>query len=124
LVYNVMTNSTQTDGRTGSAKSGTIVVAIIVPSILILVLLVLIFMSVLESVHFRGVQLSKLTNSNRRRGFIIPRLMCNESTIREEKWQSRQNELDSHIKSQDFHEWLASQKEKNPTSLQITDPLW
>ena len=120
-----MTNSTEADGRTGSAKSGTIVVAIIVPSILILVLLVLIFMSVLKPVRFlKGVQLSKLTNSNRRRGFIIPRLMCNESAIKEEKWQSRQNELDSHIKSQDFHEWLASQKEKNPTSLQITDPLW
>jgi len=52
LGYTVMTNSTEADGRTGSGKGGTIVVAIIVPSILILVLLVLIFMSVLKLVRF------------------------------------------------------------------------
>ncbi|RMZ67366.1 ring finger domain [Pyrenophora seminiperda CCB06] len=90
----------EADSRTGGAKSGTIVIAIIVPSVLIIVLLVLIFM-----------------------GFIIPRLIRNESTIKEKRWQSRQKELDSHIKSQNFYDWLASQKEKKPASLQMTDAL-
>ncbi|KAG9383187.1 RING-finger-containing ubiquitin ligase [Pyrenophora tritici-repentis] len=95
-----MSNGTEAAGGTPNAKSGTIVVAIIVPAALIIVLIVLIFM-----------------------GFIIPRLIHNESTIKEERWQSRQNELDSHIKSQSFYVWLASQKEKNPASLQMSDPI-
>ena len=46
MVLIVMADDTETDGHTGSAKGGAIVVAIIVPSVLIIVLLVLIFLSV------------------------------------------------------------------------------
>ncbi|CAE7220116.1 RING-finger-containing ubiquitin ligase [Pyrenophora teres f. teres] len=99
-----MSTGTEADGRTSNAKSGTVVVAIIVPSVLIIVLIVLIFI-------------------NRRRGFIIPRLIHNESTIKEESWQSRQNELDSHINSQNFSDWLANQKEKNAALPQMADPI-
>lgn len=115
-------NSTQTEAPTGP-KSGTIVVAIIVPSVLILVLLALLFVSVstLYRVH---VFVSELTSSNCRRGFLLPRLIRNELATKESRWKLRQEELESHIKSQDFYEWMEGQKEKKPGFYQATDPLW
>ncbi|KAF1851380.1 uncharacterized protein K460DRAFT_252760, partial [Cucurbitaria berberidis CBS 394.84] len=88
-----------------SAKSSTIVIAVIVPSVLIIVFLTLVIM-------------------NRRRGFIIPRLVGhNDAAVREERMKKRQNELESSIKTQHFDDWLAAQKEKNPGSLHTTDPV-
>jgi E3 ubiquitin-protein ligase RHA2 len=68
--------------------------------------------------------MSELTDSNRRRAFIVPRLVRGDADVKEKRLKSRQDELESHIKSQHFYDWLTSQKEKNPGSLQVTDPLW
>lgn len=115
-------NSTQTEAPTGP-KSGTIIVAIIVPSVLIVVLLALIFMSV-SALYRTQIFVSELTSRNRRRGFFLPRLIRDELVTKENRWKSRQEELESHIKSQDFYEWMEGQKEKKPGFFQATDPLW
>ncbi|CAG5138422.1 uncharacterized protein ALTATR162_LOCUS355 [Alternaria atra] len=93
-----MSNNTEEDAPTG-AKSGIIIIVIIVPSVLIILLLTLVIM-------------------NRRRG------LRDESQHKEKRWKTRQDELESHIKSQNFYDWLASQKEKCPDAPQPHDPLW
>jgi len=92
-----MSNNTEEDAPTG-AKSGIIIIVIIVPSVLIILLLTLVIM-------------------NRRRG------LRDESQHKEKRWKTRQDELESHIKSQNFYDWLASQKEKCPDAPQPHDPL-
>ncbi|KAB2099391.1 hypothetical protein AG0111_0g12331 [Alternaria gaisen] len=96
-------NNTEEEAPTG-AKSGTIVVAIVVPSVLIILLLGLIIM-------------------NRRRGSIFRPCSRAESGSKEKRWKTRQDELESHIKSQNFYDWLASQKEKSAGTSQPHDPL-
>ncbi|RYO19155.1 hypothetical protein AA0113_g9221 [Alternaria arborescens] len=96
-------NNTEEEAPTG-AKSGTIVVAIVVPSVLIILLLGLIIM-------------------NRRRGSIFRPCSRAESGSKEKRWKTRQDELESHIKSQNFYDWLASQKEKSAVTSQPHDPL-
>ena len=112
-----------TEAPTGT-KNGTLVIAILVPSVLIIVLLALVIMSVFRSVQCVAVRMSELTRSNRRRAFIVPRLVRGDADVKEQRLKTRQDELESHIKSQHFYDWLASQKEKNPESLQASDPLW
>jgi E3 ubiquitin-protein ligase RHA2 len=63
-------------------------------------------------------------SSNRRRAFIMPRIVQDEALVNEKRLKTRQDELESHIKSQHFYDWLAGQKEKNLGSLQASDPLW
>ncbi|RYN44962.1 hypothetical protein AA0114_g9489 [Alternaria tenuissima] len=96
-------NNTEEEAPTG-AKSGTIVVAIVVPSVLIILLLGLIII-------------------NRRRGSIFRPCSRAESGSKEKRWKTRQDELESHIKSQKFYDWLASQKEKSAVTSQPHDPL-
>jgi E3 ubiquitin-protein ligase RHA2 len=68
--------------------------------------------------------MSELMSSNRRRAFIMPRIVQDEALVNEKRLKTRQDELESHIKSQHFYDWLAGQKEKNLGSLQASDPLW
>jgi E3 ubiquitin-protein ligase RHA2 len=85
-------------------RSGTLVIAIIIPSVLIILLFVLIIV-------------------NRHRGFLFPRLVRHELRARENQLKTRQEELESHIKSQHFCEWLAGQKEGKSGAHQMSDPL-
>lgn len=90
-----------------SPKGTTIVIAIIVPSVLVAVFLTLIII-------------------NRRRGFNIPRLSSydyDDPIAKEERMQRRQDILEHHIQTQHFYDWLATQKEKHPDSMQTSDPL-
>lgn len=99
-----MANQAEAEASTGP-KSSTIVIAIIVPSVLIVVLLTLIVI-------------------NRRRGFLLPRLVRDgDALMKEERSRMRRDELESSIKSQHFYDWLATQKETNPESLHTTDPV-
>jgi len=99
-----MANNTEEETSPASVKSGTIVIAIIVPSVLIILLLTLVIM-------------------NRRRGFILPRCVRDESDHKEKRWKTRQDELETHIKSQNIYDWLESQKEKSSDLSQASDPL-
>jgi E3 ubiquitin-protein ligase RHA2 len=68
--------------------------------------------------------MSELMSSNRRRAFIMPRIVQNEALVKEKRLKTRRDELESHIKSQHFYDWHSSQEKKNPGSLQAIDPLW
>lgn len=116
-------NSTEKPVATGP-RSSTLVIAIIIPSVLIVLLVVLIIVSVLSPHIGLPCSLSELTNSNRHRGFLLPRLVREELRVRENRLKTRQEELESNIKSQDFCEWLASQKERKSGAHQMSDPLW
>ncbi|KAF1832617.1 hypothetical protein BDW02DRAFT_502600 [Decorospora gaudefroyi] len=98
-----MANATETEVRTGT-RNGTLIIAIIVPSVLIIALLGLIIF-------------------NRRRAFLLPQFGHDEALVKEKRWQTRRDELESTIKSQDFRNWLEGQKEKKPGSHQTADPL-
>lgn len=96
-------NGTGTETQSGP-RSSTLIVAIIVPSVLIILLLILILV-------------------NRHRGFVLPRLVREELLVKENRWKTRQEELEGHIKAQNFSEWLAGQKETCSAARQMTDAL-
>ncbi|EOA91305.1 hypothetical protein ACJQWK_03715 [Exserohilum turcicum] len=92
-------NSTETETQTGP-RSSTLIVAIVVPSVLIVLLLLLILV-----------------------GLVLPRLVREEVLAKEKRWKTRQEELDGHIQSQNFGDWLASQKERGGAGQQTTEAL-
>ncbi|KAL1795326.1 hypothetical protein ACET3X_007142 [Alternaria dauci] len=96
-------NNTEEEAPLG-AKGDVIVVAIVVPSVLIMLLLGMVVMT-------------------RRRASLFRSCGRDESESKEKRWKTRQEELESHIKSQNFYDWLASQKEKSPGTSQPHDPL-
>jgi E3 ubiquitin-protein ligase RHA2 len=119
-----MASDTEKEATIGP-KSSTIVVAIIVPSVLIIVLLTLIIM--LVAAPSSNVSMSELTSSNRRRGFILPRMASynyDDAIAREERMKRRQHVLERSVQTQPFYDWLVTEKEKHPESVQRTDTLW
>lgn len=88
-----------------SHKPSTIIIAIVVPSLMVIVFIALILL-------------------NRRRAFPFPLFPSeDDSLVKQERKQKRQSELENCIQTQHFYDWLATQKEKNPGSVQATDPL-
>ena len=116
-------NSTETKEPSGP-RGGTLVIAIIVPSVLIILLIVLIIVSVSRPRAACQSYTSELTSSNRRRGFLLPRLAREERRVRENGGQTRKEELENRVKAQCFSEWAAGQKEKRSGAPQMSDALW
>ncbi|KAF2820707.1 hypothetical protein CC86DRAFT_333315 [Ophiobolus disseminans] len=87
-----------------TGKGGTIVIAIVVPSVFVIILIILIVT----------------------RAFILPRLGRGHddfAIVKEQRMKQRLEEIDQIIKSQNYYEWLATQKEQESRSLIAADPL-
>lgn len=123
IASTMASNSTETETQTGP-RSSTLIVAIVVPSVLIVLLLLLILVSVSRRCIVLVWSMSELTSSNRHRGLVLPRLVREEVLAKEKRWKTRQEELDGHIQSQNFGDWLASQKERGGAGQQTTEALW
>ncbi|KAF2033064.1 hypothetical protein EK21DRAFT_98394 [Setomelanomma holmii] len=84
-------------------KGGTVAIAVIVPVVFVIVLFLLILTAL-----------------------VLPRLghgRDNFTIIKKERMKQRLVEINTIIKSQNFHDWLASQKEEGSKSSVPTDPI-
>jgi len=59
--------------------------------------------------------------------FVLPRLDHGRddfTIIKEQRMKHRLEEINSIIKTQNYYDWLAEQKEQNSRSQATADPLW
>lgn len=47
-----------------------------------------------------------------------------DNRVVEQRVKRRQDVLENHLHKQHYQDWAATQKEKHPESVHISDPLW
>jgi hypothetical protein len=58
---------------------------------------------------------------------VLPRIIrvsVTSEVINEDRMKRRLDEINSVIKTHNFYDWLASQRELNPQSLVTSDTVW
>ncbi|KAH7079951.1 hypothetical protein BKA63DRAFT_231237 [Paraphoma chrysanthemicola] len=84
-------------------KGGTVAIAVVVPAVFVLILFILFLTA-----------------------FVLPRYgraRDDFAIVKEQRMNQRLEEINTIIKSQHFHDWLASQKEEGSRSLLASDPI-